>query len=78
MAAPHIEANRQTDLAVHLNRMLEKAYKDSKCIDLESLCIVVEEKVRFYTDNGLQKICKTSCFVFVRIVYCKESMVFFF
>ncbi|KAJ8725188.1 hypothetical protein PYW07_016146 [Mythimna separata] len=45
MAAPHIEANRQTDLAVHLNRMLEKAYKDSKCIDLESLCIVVEEKV---------------------------------
>lgn len=56
MAAPHIEANRQTDLGVHLNRILEKTYKDSKCIDLESLCIVVEEKVRFYTDMD----CKTS------------------
>ncbi|XP_030029263.2 LOW QUALITY PROTEIN: exosome complex component RRP45 [Manduca sexta] len=45
MAAPHFEANRQTDLSVYLNRLLEKCYKDSKCIDLESLCIVVEEKV---------------------------------
>lgn len=45
MAAQHFEANRQTDLSVYLNRLLEKCYKDSKCIDLESLCIVVEEKV---------------------------------
>ncbi|CAG4941431.1 unnamed protein product [Colias eurytheme] len=45
MAAPQFEANRQTDLTVYLNRLLEKCYKDSKCIDLESLCIVVEEKV---------------------------------
>lgn len=45
MAAPQFEANRQTDLSVYLNRLLEKCYKDSKCIDLESLCIVVEEKV---------------------------------
>ncbi|KAJ0179509.1 hypothetical protein K1T71_005221 [Dendrolimus kikuchii] len=45
MAAPQFEANRQTDLLVYMNRLLEKCYKDSKCIDLESLCIVVEEKV---------------------------------
>ncbi|GBP89736.1 Exosome complex component RRP45 [Eumeta japonica] len=45
MAAPHFEPNRQTDLSVYLNRLLEKCFKDSKCIDLESLCIVVEEKV---------------------------------
>ncbi|KAM3968151.1 exosome complex component Rrp45 [Aphomia sociella] len=45
MAAPQFEANRQTDLTVYLNRLIEKCYKDSKCIDLESLCIVVEEKV---------------------------------
>ncbi|XP_045520693.1 exosome complex component RRP45 [Pieris brassicae] len=45
MAAPQFEANRQTDHTVNLNRLLEKCYKDSKCIDLESLCIVVEEKV---------------------------------
>ena len=45
MAAPQFELNRQTDLTVYLNRLLEKCYKDSKCIDLESLCIAVEEKV---------------------------------
>ncbi|KOB73781.1 Exosome complex exonuclease RRP45 [Operophtera brumata] len=45
MASPQFEANRSSDLSVYLNRLLEKCYKDSKCIDLESLCIVVEEKV---------------------------------
>ncbi|XP_045534118.1 exosome complex component RRP45 isoform X1 [Papilio machaon] len=45
IAGQQFEANRQTDLTVYLNRLLEKCYKDSKCIDLESLCIVVEEKV---------------------------------
>ncbi|KAJ2950415.1 hypothetical protein O0L34_g8657 [Tuta absoluta] len=45
MAGPQFEPNRQTDQTVYLNRLLEKCYKDSKCIDLEALCIVVEEKV---------------------------------
>lgn len=45
MTAPHLEFNRQSDLCVYLIRLLEKCYKDSKCIDLESLCIVFEEKV---------------------------------
>lgn len=33
-----------TDLT-KINQVLERFYKDSKCIDLESLCIIAEEKV---------------------------------
>lgn len=45
MAAQHFEANRTSELSVQVNRILERAFKDSRCIDLESLCIVGEEKV---------------------------------
>lgn len=45
MAALHFEAGRQSDLSIQLNRLLEKCIKDSKTIDLESLCIKVKEKV---------------------------------
>lgn len=45
MAGPQFDGKSQSDLPVYLNRLLEKCYKDSKCLDLESLCIVVEEKV---------------------------------
>lgn len=45
MAAPHFEAGRQSELSVQLNRLLEKCIKDSKTVDLESLCIKVNEKV---------------------------------
>lgn len=45
MAGPQFESKSQSDLPVYLNRLLEKCFKDSKCLDLESLCIVVEEKV---------------------------------
>lgn len=45
MAAPNFEANRSSDLSVQVNRILERAFKDSRCIDLESLCIIAEEKV---------------------------------
>lgn len=45
MAAPHFETNRPSDLAVQVNRILERAFKDSNCVDLESLCIVADEKV---------------------------------
>ncbi|XP_077284269.1 exosome complex component Rrp45 [Arctopsyche grandis] len=44
MGAPNFE-NRQSDLSVTLNRLLEKCIIDSRCVDLESLCIVSEEKV---------------------------------
>lgn len=46
MGSPHFEVGRQSELAVQLNRLLEKCIKDSQCVDLESLCIVAEEKVR--------------------------------
>lgn len=45
MAAPHFEAGRQSELGVQLNRLLEKCIKDSKAVDLESLCIKSSEKV---------------------------------
>ena len=33
---------------VELNRLLERVYKQSQCIDVESLCIVTGEKVSNY------------------------------
>jgi exosome complex component RRP45 len=45
MGAPHFETGRQSATSIQLNRLLEKCIKDSKCVDLESLCIVAEEKV---------------------------------
>ncbi|CAH2002422.1 unnamed protein product [Acanthoscelides obtectus] len=45
IAAPHFEADRQSNEQVQLNRLLEKCLKDSKAIDLESLCIKNNEKV---------------------------------
>lgn len=45
LAAPHFEAGQRTDLSIQLNRTLEKCLKDSKAVDLESLCIKAKEKV---------------------------------
>lgn len=45
MASPHFESGRPSDAGVQLNRILERVLKDSRCVDLESLCIVAEEKV---------------------------------
>ncbi|KXJ82846.1 hypothetical protein RP20_CCG010674 [Aedes albopictus] len=45
MAAPHFESGRQSEASVQLNRILERAIKDSGCVDLESLCLVADEKV---------------------------------
>lgn len=47
LAASHFESGRQTELGVLINRQLEKCFKDSRCIDLESLCIVADQKVYF-------------------------------
>lgn len=46
MAALHFESGRQSDISVQVNRLLEKCLKESKCVDLEALCIVADEKVR--------------------------------
>ncbi|XP_076446479.1 exosome complex component RRP45-like [Babylonia areolata] len=45
MGHPTFEAGRQTDETVVLNRLLERCLKDSRCVDLEALCIVSGEKV---------------------------------
>ncbi|XP_011311379.1 exosome complex component rrp45 [Fopius arisanus] len=45
LAAPYFEAGRQSETGVLLTRQLEKCFKDSRCIDLESLCIVADKKV---------------------------------
>ncbi|XP_055526352.1 exosome complex component RRP45 [Wyeomyia smithii] len=45
MAAAHFEPGRQSEASVQLNRILERAIKDSGCVDLESLCLVADEKV---------------------------------
>jgi hypothetical protein len=54
MGSPHFEVGWQSELAVQLNRLLEKCIKDSQCVDLESLCIVAEEKVciNYYFRSG--------------------------
>lgn len=44
MAAEHFEAGRLGQFGVEVNRLVERCIKDSKCVDLESLCILVEEK----------------------------------
>lgn len=49
MAAAHFETGAQSDLGVHLIRFLEKCFKESRSVDLESLCIVAEEKVFYIT-----------------------------
>uniref|UniRef100_A0A8D0CED5 Exosome complex component RRP45 n=1 Tax=Scleropages formosus TaxID=113540 RepID=A0A8D0CED5_SCLFO len=45
MASPAFESNRQSELLVKLNRLLERCLRNSKCIDTESLCVVAGEKV---------------------------------
>merc|ERR1719278_167066 len=45
IAAPKFEAGRMSDEGVEINRTLERCLKESRCLDLESLCIVSEEKV---------------------------------
>uniref|UniRef100_A0A3B4B6C4 Exosome complex component RRP45 n=1 Tax=Periophthalmus magnuspinnatus TaxID=409849 RepID=A0A3B4B6C4_9GOBI len=45
MASPAFEPGRQSELSVKLNRQLERCFRNSKCIDTESLCVVSGEKV---------------------------------
>uniref|UniRef100_A0A1A9W695 Exosome complex component RRP45 n=1 Tax=Glossina brevipalpis TaxID=37001 RepID=A0A1A9W695_9MUSC len=45
MAASHFEAGRNCELTVQLNRTLERTFKDSRAVDLESLCVISEEHV---------------------------------
>ncbi|XP_043263055.1 exosome complex component RRP45-like isoform X2 [Colletes gigas] len=45
MAAQHFDGGKQSESSILISNQLEKCFKDSKCIDLESLCIVADKKV---------------------------------
>ncbi|GBM37498.1 Exosome complex component RRP45 [Araneus ventricosus] len=45
MSAPDANLSRSSDEFVELHRSLERCIRDSKCLDLESLCIVAGIKV---------------------------------
>lgn len=45
MTAPNIEVGRPTDQCVEIQRILERTLKESRCLDLESLCIVSSKQV---------------------------------
>ncbi|KAM5194423.1 exosome complex component RRP45 [Mantella aurantiaca] len=45
MASPAFEPGRPSELVVRLNRLLERCLRNSKCIDMESLCVQAGEKV---------------------------------
>ncbi|XP_059157754.1 exosome complex component RRP45-like [Physella acuta] len=44
MASPAFEAGRPSEESVELSRLMERCLKESRCMDLESLCIVSGEK----------------------------------
>ncbi|XP_035826075.1 exosome complex component RRP45 [Aplysia californica] len=45
MASPAFEQGRPSEESVELSRLMERCLKESRCVDLESLCIVSGEKV---------------------------------
>ncbi|XP_032811329.1 exosome complex component RRP45 [Petromyzon marinus] len=45
MASPALEAGRQSEMGVELNRLLERCLRTSRCVDTESLCVIAGEKV---------------------------------
>ncbi|XP_076043227.1 uncharacterized protein LOC143026544 [Oratosquilla oratoria] len=45
MSAPQFEPGRANDLVDELQQILERNVKDSRCIDVEALCILAEESV---------------------------------
>lgn len=62
LAAQHFESGRQSEAAILISRQLEKCFKDSKCVDLESLCIVADKKVSGIFD--IFKYCIIMCCVY--------------
>lgn len=45
MSAEHVEPGKPSEDCIVVNRVLEKCLRESKCVDLESLCIIADEKV---------------------------------
>ena len=46
MASPGFEVGRSSPVATEVARMLERCLKESRAVDMESLCIIAGEKVR--------------------------------
>lgn len=44
MACPSFEQGRQSEEGIELSRLMERCLKESRCLDMESLCIVSGEK----------------------------------
>ncbi|XP_014251226.1 exosome complex component RRP45-like [Cimex lectularius] len=44
MVCSNFETGQQSHLQAHANRLLEKCFKDARCIDLEALCIISGEQ----------------------------------
>lgn len=45
MASPYFEAGRASDHSIELARVIERGIRDSKAVDMESLCVVADQKV---------------------------------
>ena len=45
MASPAFEAGRPGEAAIEAMRLLERALRDSRAVDLEALCVLVGQKV---------------------------------
>ncbi|XP_002160444.3 exosome complex component RRP45 isoform X1 [Hydra vulgaris] len=45
MASPSFETGRMTSQGLEINRLIERCIKESRCIDVESLCLIAGEKV---------------------------------
>ena len=45
IAAPHYEVGRLGEFGTELNRLVERCLKESKSVDVESLCIIRGEMV---------------------------------
>jgi exosome complex component RRP45 len=46
MAEPHLESGFPlSEACIQISRILERTLRDSRCMDLESLCIISESKV---------------------------------
>uniref|UniRef100_A0A336MRQ4 Exosome complex component RRP45 n=1 Tax=Culicoides sonorensis TaxID=179676 RepID=A0A336MRQ4_CULSO len=45
MASNNYDSKRVSEESLQISRILERAFKNSRCVDLESLCILSEEKV---------------------------------
>ena len=69
MASPAFEVGRPSPVATRIARMLERCLKESRAVDMESLCIIAGEKVRERGEREGGRVISFVCF-FVRCGLC--------